>query len=186
VLKTPKEQLAKQLILEAAAKWKNTPEAFYTEQEGLIVFTFTLRNDGSTSVINFDPESAAKQIIEQCESRLKGKNSTERVREIRLRGEASILISQMLRLAAWHFEDAIWQLPILTSTFNSCLLHRALGAERVVGKLTDDMLKKFNLKFPVSLLRGRRIETMGVQRERCSLWSRAGSIPRPRSWRAAR
>lgn len=44
----------------------------------------------------------------------------------------------------------------------------------------------FNLKFPISLLRGRRIENKGVQREHCSLWSRAGSIPRPRSQRAAR
>jgi 7-carboxy-7-deazaguanine synthase (Cx14CxxC type) len=44
----------------------------------------------------------------------------------------------------------------------------------------------FNLKFPVSLLRGRRMRNMGFQRERCSLWSRAGSIPRPRSRRVAR
>jgi hypothetical protein len=34
--------------------------------------------------------------------------------------------------------------------------------------------KLFNLQFPDSLLRGRRIENVGFQRERCSLWSRAG------------
>ncbi len=32
----------------------------------------------------------------------------------------------------------------------------------------------------------RGLENMGVQREQRSLWSRAGLIPRPRSWRAAR
>ena len=57
--------------------------------------------------------------------------------------------------------------------------HKRFGAKRKNGEW-------FESHIPRSLLRGRRMEAVGVQRERRSLWSRAGFIPRPRSRRAAR
>ena len=69
-------------------------------------------------------------------------------------------------IAAWHATDAVLAMKPAEGSI-----------ARYIAMKTDSgwavAFGRFNLKFPVSLLRGRRFAVEGVQREQRSLWSRA-------------
>jgi hypothetical protein len=91
--KEERAALARELIAEIASEWEDTPEAFKSERDGRVIFTFVINQHNGSSVVNYDPQTEAEQILEDS-----GLVFGERV------------IRHMLATAKQHFANSLWQL----------------------------------------------------------------------------
>ena len=93
-----KEQIARELIAEIASEWEDTPEAFKSERDGRIIFTFVINQHNGSSVFYYDPQTEAEQAVEDSGSFFAGR-----------------VIRHMLAIAKQHFGNSHWQLREIAS-----------------------------------------------------------------------
>jgi hypothetical protein len=140
-----KEERARKVIAQIAARWEDTPESFKTEKDGTIFFTFVVPTFGGSSTFILNPLPAAETIIEkhEIEAALKFNDEPHYVHELHADSSAYIDLWHLLRIAGMHFEDALWELPRAAMTVSQCSIWELCGMDAARTRLINETLEEF-------------------------------------------
>ena len=125
-----------------ASKGRDDLDFFISDIDGEINIGLEFKTaHGPTSII-FNPQATVEELVEMCQKRLErlGLWGNEHLRERLLRIQVKGAIAALLAVVRAHFEDSIWELPLVVST----LYDWKINPPESRRQLFDDLLIQIN------------------------------------------
>jgi hypothetical protein len=158
-----KAQLAREMLEEAVSEWQEAPEGresvdfLISDVDGEINILLEFKTSHGPTTILFNPQATVEELVEACQRRLErlGLWGNERLRERLLRTQINGSIKIMLAVIRSHFEDSLWELPLVVSTLYDWKITSPDSRRRLFDDLLESISERRRERFAVEG-RGRR------------------------------
>jgi hypothetical protein len=97
------ENRAKRVVAQVAKHWKDTPDAFKSERDGTITFTFVIHSLSGSSTITYNPVPGVELLLYKYEQLYKGKVAEPRD-AVYADSCAFMDLSYLLKMAPKYFQ----------------------------------------------------------------------------------
>lgn len=152
-----KAQLAREMLEKAVSEWQEVSKG----QEGLDFFLSEVDDEiniglefktayGPTTIL-FNPQAAVEELVEVCRRRVEGLGlrENEQLRERLLRTQINGSIKVMLEVIRNHFEDSIWELPLIVSTLYDWKITSPYSRRPLFDPLLDRIIERKRQRFQI-------------------------------------
>lgn len=152
-----KSQLAKEMLDKAVSEWQEASKGqehsdfSITDFDGEIIIFLEFKTAYGPTTIMFNPQAAVEELVEICQRRLErsGLWKYERHREKLLRTQVNGSISALMAAIRIHFEDSIWELPLVASTLYDWMMPPSKSNRQVFDDLLDSINERKRKRFDV-------------------------------------
>jgi hypothetical protein len=145
-------QIARIVLEDTLSEWTEGLDYYIEEMDNSINFIIQIDTTYGPTIVFFNPQAVAEQIVEACRRQLEKTElwKLERYRERFLRSRAGWAIKELLASARLQFEDFIWELPLVSVTRFECAISTPDRRKQLVDELLDHIIKRrkerFNLR----------------------------------------
>lgn len=126
------EAQAKRLVARVAKHWEDKPDAFKSECDGTITFTFVIHDLSGSTTITYDPVPAVELLLYKHEMEVES-SSAESL--------AFMDLLHLLNSAPKYFQAVLRELPLLSMTIMKGARYHTIGMETERSKLIQDALE---------------------------------------------
>lgn len=134
------EDRAKRIVAQVAKQWEDTPDAFKSERDGTIFFTFVIYSLHGSTTITYNPVPGVEWLFYEYEQLYKGK-----VAEPRNAAYADMCafmdLLHSLKMAPKYFQAVLMELPMLAMTVMEGARTKLTWLEREQSKLIQGTLE---------------------------------------------
>ncbi len=145
-----KAQLAREMLEKAISEWQEASKGqegldfFLSDIDGEINIGLEFKTAYGPTTLLFNLQVTVEELVDVCRRRVEklGLREDEQLRERLLRTQINGSIKIMLEVIRNHFEDSIWELPLVVSTLYDWMITPPDSRR----KLFDALLKRVNEK----------------------------------------